>query len=81
MQDRALDKRGKVFRMTSYSFYFVNSDDRIEGKQVYECKGDAQAIAKAHKVLTEFPFTAAVEIWRTRDRVARVTRNPGASKP
>jgi hypothetical protein len=63
-------------KMQTYRVYFLGPDDHIKAVEVISCKNDAEAKLRAAGFLKERKAFASVEVWREKDMVHHVRREP-----
>lgn len=62
--------------MQSYRVYFLDADDHIKAVEVITCADDATAKHQAAQLLSERDKFVSVEIWREKDLVHQLRREP-----
>ena len=62
--------------MQTYRVYFLDSDDHIKAVEVISCADDAEARLRAVGLLGERRSFSSAEVWRDKDLVHQVRREP-----
>jgi hypothetical protein len=57
-----------------YRLFFVNSDDKFQGFQVYVGASDTEALERARAALQHHPYAVAIEVWKRGLLVGRIDR-------
>jgi hypothetical protein len=62
--------------MQTYRVYFLSADDHIKAVEVIACRDDAEARLRAAGLLNERKTFTSVEVWRDKDMVHQIRREP-----